>query len=317
MLRAYFLGDLRFCNDGREIADLATRKSGVLLAGLMLSAGKKFSREQIADMLWESHPPADPAKAVRHEIWAVRAALAKFGLPADELLDTEGTFVAFNPAGPCWLDVNEFEGAVATAMSPEADGNTAAPDLDQLEHAVGLYRGDLLPGLYYSDWFIYAREALRDRFLTALERLMAAHEQAENWDQAILFGKRLLAADPLLEYVHRSLMRCYDAKGARPRALKQFEACRRMLAEAFSEPVAPMAETAALYEKIRDDGLPPNDALTPLGPPPPRPQGNPVQRPAHGATTAGNTIAELDAVRSGLRAADHRIDRIIRILGEG
>ena len=303
MLRAYFLGELRFCNDDREISDLAGRKAGVLLAYLMLNAGRRFSREHLADAIWEEALPNDPPKAIRQELWAARAALNKSGLDADGLLITDGGDVGFRDGVLYWLDVSEFETAVKGFFGLPSP---TKKDFGPLGEATALYRGDLLPGLY-SDWCLYPREALRDRFLNALEYLMYVHEADRDWDAAIRFAKRLLEADSLLEYVHRGLMRCYYAKGNRALALKQFETCRKILAREFSEPVEPMADTVKLFEQIKREAF---DAAMPPLPEPPAIIADRAKEPPPRDEAAN--LSELSAAQDSLKAAHRRIDDVIR-----
>lgn len=303
MLRAYFLGELRFCNDEGEITDLAGRKAGALLAYLMLNAGRQFSREHLADTIWEEELPNDPSKALRQELWSTRAALTQSGLDADDLLNTDGSDVGFRDGVQYWLDVSEFETAVKDFFGLASPTKS---DFGRLAETVALYRGDLLPGLY-NEWCLYPREALRDRYLNTLEYLMYVHETDQDWDPAIQFGKRLLEADNLLEYVHRGLMRCYYANGNRAQALKQFETCRKILAHEFSEPVEPMADTVNLYEQIKRETF---DTATPPWPEPPAiiAERQPPPQDQAGA------LSELSAAQDGLKAAHRHIDEVIRTI---
>ena len=112
----------------------------------------------------------------------------------------------------------------------------------RLEAAIAFYAGDLLPGLY-DDWCLLPREILRDKYIIAVERLMAWHASRADWGAAIIHGKRLLDADPLLEHVHRDVMRYHYARGDRPAALQQFARCKRVLRKELT--IDPMAETVA------------------------------------------------------------------------
>jgi DNA-binding SARP family transcriptional activator len=47
---------------------------------------------------------------------------------------------------------------------------------EALERAVALYKGDLLPSCY-DDWILPHREALRQAYLGALERLVHLREE--------------------------------------------------------------------------------------------------------------------------------------------
>ncbi|MDD9878113.1 MAG: BTAD domain-containing putative transcriptional regulator [Magnetovibrio sp.] len=303
MLRAYLLGDMRFTFGGAEIADLGNRQCGVLLAFLMLHPDRRFTREQIADALWEDHSPADPLKAVRHEIWSLRKALDGCGAKADDYVEvTDGT-LGFHGTGGFWQDAAEVEARIADfgALAHPSD-----EDMRQLAEHLDLYQGDLL-ARHFHQWCLYPREALRDRRLCALERLLAHYEERRLWDGAIETARRILNADPLMESAHRSLMRAFYHKGSRAVALRQYETCRAQLRSAFDDPVEPMQETRDLYESIRRE----SSDLEALGT---------VRRPKLKSPLAGSgadAASELDTIRNHLRAADIELGKMIRDLSDG
>ena len=75
-----------------------------------------------------------------------------------------------------------------------------------------------------------------------------------------------LELDPFTEPTHRELIRLYAWSGDRAAALEQYRNCVRTLSQELG--VAPLDETAALYEQVNDGSLaPPQEALAPLAPP--------------------------------------------------
>jgi DNA-binding SARP family transcriptional activator len=70
-----------------------------------------------------------------------------------------------------------------------------------------------------------------------------------DYEEALGYGRRILAADPFRERVQCEVMWLYVLNGQRPQALRQFEAFRRQIAREMN--VAPMAETRALADYIR------------------------------------------------------------------
>jgi DNA-binding SARP family transcriptional activator len=160
--------------------------------------------------------------------------------------------VGFNCTSPHWLDVEEFEEQLAGVR--ELSGVRLTPsEAEALRQAIELYRGDVLEGVY-EEWCVYERERLKRLFRYALERLMIYHEVQGQFDIAITYAQRLLSCDPLLEHVHRALMRYYYARGDRPAALQQYSACTELLNGELQ--VEPMAQTVALYEAIRTEHEP-------------------------------------------------------------
>ena len=79
---------------------------------------------------------------------------------------------------------------------------------EELEKAVALYKGELLPSCY-DDWIIPPREGLRQAYLGTLERLVQMLEEQREYPAAIRYGQRLLQHDPLHESTYRHLMRLH------------------------------------------------------------------------------------------------------------
>jgi tetratricopeptide (TPR) repeat protein len=147
---------------------------------------------------------------------------------------------------PLWLDVEQFERAVAE---------------DRLEEAVEVYGGDLLEGRY-DEWLAGDRERLAGLYADALERLARRHEQRQRWPEAIRCAERLVARDPLREESHRLLMRLCQASGDRARAVRAYHVCASTLERELG--IDPAPETRAVYESLVAAALPDR---TP-GPPP-------------------------------------------------
>ncbi len=256
-LSAYFFGGFHLYIGERPLGNFATRKSKTLLAFLMLHSGQLFPREALAYAVWGEEFEADPRKAVRQELWTIRGALKEGGAEPDKFLTVQSDDVGFNGDAPCSLDVQRFEAALDAVKGGTANGLEPA-QAGRLRAAVKLYRGDLLEGMY-DDWCLYRREVLRDRHLAALEKLMLYHQDREEWDAAISYAKQSLAVDGLQENVHRNLMRFYYWKGNRAAALRQALRCKQLLRKELD--VEPMAQTMAVYEKIRQEEM----KLSPAG----------------------------------------------------
>jgi predicted ATPase len=102
-----------------------------------------------------------------------------------------------------------------------------------------------------------------------------------------------VAADPLHEPAHQVLMATYAHSGQRAAALRQYQACVRILEDELG--AQPSAETTALYEGIRAGELPAHLGLRGTAPPQ-------VPPPAGSATVRTLTSApdQVQAVRHNL-----------------
>ena len=140
------------------------------------------------------------------------------------------------PDAPLWLDVDQFERAVAGG---------------RLEEAVQLYAGELLEGRY-DEWLADKRERLAGLHADALERLARLQEHDRRWPEAIRCAERLVALDPLREESHRLLIELCQASGDRARAVRAYHACAATLERELG--IAPSPGTRAAYESL---ALPP------------------------------------------------------------
>lgn len=231
-----------------------TSRARALFAFLALHRRRPHARELLAGRLWGDEPQESARKALRMALWRVRSVVdADEGAESRSPLRTSAVAVEFNQDAEYWLDVEEFERLVhdgeATATAP-----AGAEAAERLRAAVDLYRGDLLEGTY-DDWCLYERERLRLLYHAALERLMRFEQERSAWGEAIALGQRLLALDPLLESVHRELMRCHVERGDRGAALRQFEECVRTLRRELD--VEPMPQTRELQDRILAGATPP------------------------------------------------------------
>src|SRR5262249_21977785 len=119
--------------------------------------------------------------------------------------------------------------------------------------ATGLYAGDLLdgftaPDVAFQDWLAGERAALRETACQIFERAVFQAANNGDWRKAIELAKRLVGLDPYRESSHRQLMELYAAAGDRAGAMRQYQACERLLRHELN--VAPAQETMDLLEKI-------------------------------------------------------------------
>ena len=276
-------------------------KGQAFLAYLALPAGQTHLRDKLAALLWSDVPAALARRRLRQVIFDLRRVL-----PKADLIRLDGDGVALDPA-LVEADVGTFEAAV-TEGTPEA-----------LERAARLYRGDLLAGLViqapaFEEWLAAERERLRERAVEALARLSAHQRAAGALDAAVDTTLRLLALDPLQEPVHRTLMRLYADQGRRGAALRQYQACAKVLEREMG--VEPDVETKLLYEDIfrraRPGGSAAPAARTPVSGREGTPSSSllPVEGPLVGRAH------EQARLHAALEAACGGEARVVAVLGE-
>ncbi|HVK01928.1 MAG TPA: BTAD domain-containing putative transcriptional regulator, partial [Armatimonadaceae bacterium] len=274
---------------GEGITRFRSHKSGALLAYLSLFPRRSHTREALADLLW---PEADTATGrinLRTVLSALRREMEPDSIPAGSVLVTVGhRDVGLAPAA-VETDVERFERAVRAAGRPPATPDEKAL---LLAEAVALYDGPLLPG-FYEDWAVAERNRLAALYGDALGQLSRLRERAGDPAGAEELSRRLLAADPLSEEAHVSLIRLRAAAGDRVGALRQYQELERLLEERLG--VEPGPEVRTLAEALRDRRS--------LGAPPPPTSLAPPRTPvttlpdANAFGTAGRAAAD-DAPRT-------------------
>lgn len=230
------------------------RKAAGLLQALALH--KRLLKDQALDLFWPDYAPSAASNNLYRTLYALRATLDEaFGAGA------AGHFFSFREgilvlADRVWVDVDSFR----TLAQSGAPGDLA--------QAVELYRGELLPDQRYDEWTVRPREELARLFRQASMGL-ASHRQAQaDFEAALNLLSPLLASDPTDEPVQRALIQLYALAGRRHEALRQYQACVKVLAEELGVP--PDAETETLHRQILDGTLQPlptaTRALSPLSP---------------------------------------------------
>ncbi len=270
-LEISLLGPPRVRRAGQPVS-FETRKATALLAHLAL-AERPRSRESLCGLLWPSHDPEHARGALRRTLSALRKSVG------EEWIDSASGSIALRAADGLEIDVQRFRSLTGEDASPE-----------QLAAAVELFRGELLEGFALRDspefdaWWVYEADGLRRELGSALGRLVALVGARGDYPRAIAHARRWLELDPLHEPAHRELIRLYALNGDRAAALAQYRDCVRTLSQELG--VAPLEETAVLFEQVSEGTLAAPAAAPPAAPPP-----EPTAR-----TTTSRTPAELPLV---------------------
>jgi len=233
-LRIKLLGGYTVLDDRTGEVALPTRKAQALLAYLALSAGQWHGRDRLAGLLWSDRQEVRARNSLRQALASIRHLGQGLGV---DLVETHGDRVQL-PSGVAETDVAAFR---------------KLSDNDPIA-ATGLYTGDLLdgftaPDVAFQDWLTGERAALREVACQIFERAVCQAANNGDWRKAIELARRLVGLDPYRESSHRQLMELHAAAGDRAGAIRQYQACERLLRNELD--VAPAQETMDLLEKIR------------------------------------------------------------------
>lgn len=208
---------------------LTGEKSRNLLAYLILHPRLPHRREMLADLLW----PDAPRDRIRRNLSDVLYRLQK--LIPTEWLVMESDTIAFRPNADVWVDVWEF------------DHLAAGSEPDKLQKAVDLYTRDLLLEIY-DEWILAERELRRSQYLSALENLSRHYETQGNLQQALLFARRLILAEPLQEPAHQAYLRLLGRLRRFGEATAHYEYLCQLIRSELDLDL--MAETRAIMQSL-------------------------------------------------------------------
>src|SRR5215468_6440377 len=160
------LGPLTVSDGARPVAVSAPRQR-VLLAALLLSAGRVVSVDTLAEVLWDAEPPAGARGAMHSAIQRLRSALGPAGAG---LIGTRppGYVLQLGDSG---FDVREFE-VLAAQGRAAAQAGAWVQAAGLLREALGLWRG----------------EALADVPSQLLRQLVAAHPLWEHFHAQLMLA---------------------------------------------------------------------------------------------------------------------------------
>ena len=243
-----FFGAFTARLDDKPLVNFRSAKVQGLLIYLALTRQQAHERDLLAILFWPDEPESVANHNLRQSLYRLRELLgeptaSKEPLPQAQgrpyLLITRAT-VQFNGASHTKLDVAAFLTHLET---------------HQLEQAVALYQGDLLPGftcdsLPFDEWLRQEREQLHRLALDALFDLTTQALARTDYQSAQRLARQQLTLAPWREEAHRQLIQTLFLMGERSAALAQVESCRAVLREELG--VAPSAETETLAARIRD-----------------------------------------------------------------
>jgi DNA-binding SARP family transcriptional activator len=242
-------GGLEVTTPDGQIPDRAwrKRKARLLFAMLVAKQGQDVPREQILDHLW---PDLDDERARNnfYVVWNTLKGALSPNLPKGEncpFVESVGGLCRVTP-GMVRSDLDDFVACLAEARDAEDDDPEAA--IAALQRLHEIYRGDLLPGDIYDDWFASLRERCRQQFGDAMLKLAQLQDQRDSEDGTLHALRRGLEHDPLREDLYRELLRCQIEAGMRSAAIETYMACRSRLSEELG--LDPSIETRSLYDQV-------------------------------------------------------------------
>ncbi|MFF7134152.1 BTAD domain-containing putative transcriptional regulator [Streptomyces sp. NPDC008196] len=224
---------------GAGVRVVGSRKQRILLAALLLEAGRVVSTKSLKEALWGSAPPASAKASLHNHVSRLR-----------RLLDDPERLQAVAPGyllrvTPGELDVQVFESHAARARGAHTAGNWTET-LQACAAALALWRGAPLSGVPSE----VAGYALVQRLEEARLLLLEWHYDAElalapvRPDALVPELAALAAEHPLRESYHRQLMLALHRTGRQAEALAVHRDLRTRLVEELGVEPGPAVREA-------------------------------------------------------------------------
>ena len=246
-LRICLLGVMRITHDEWPMETRISRTVKELLAYLTLFRQRIHAREVLAGLFWGDHSDEKARSCLSTALWRLRKVLEPGSVGRGTyLLTTPTGDIGFNGESEHWLDIEVFEHHGRKLLAKPYQ-SLQPGEVNQLENALGLYRGELLEG-FYDEWALRERERLRSLYLHSLAHLLQYYRYCTSYNKGLACGHKILDLDPLREEIHREMMRLYYRNGQRALALRQYDNCREILEKELGVP--PMEETQLLRVQI-------------------------------------------------------------------
>ncbi|MFK4084400.1 BTAD domain-containing putative transcriptional regulator [Kribbella sp. NPDC020789] len=240
------LGPMELEVDGEPVP-LGSRQVRRLLAALVLADNRPVADGDLAELLWPGSE--DALRALRVRVWRLRTALGAAG----ECLERTPSGYRLALSAEV-TDHHRFADLVASGLHRLAMRD-AAGAIDDLEAALGLWRGEPWPDLAGSALAVGVRSRLRELHEQAREEVEAGRlAVGEAW-VAVRSLTQLVADSPYRERRWELLAQAYLLAGQPERAAAELRRFRTLLADQLG--LDPGPALVALERRLAAPAKPP------------------------------------------------------------
>jgi DNA-binding SARP family transcriptional activator len=244
-MRFRILGPLRV-RDGAHWISIRAAQQRLVLAVLLIEAGKVISTDRLVDEIWGEQPPGTAAATVRGYVYALRRTLG--GGTHGPLL-TRGNGYELAVADDD-VDARVFERSVDSGIRAIAAGDRGGA-LTRLSEALALWHGHVLADVPPSATVAAEANRLEQRRLTAMEERLGALLDLGRHAETVDELTRVVAEHPLRERLQGQLVLALHRCGRRAEALATYRRAHRMITDELG--VAPGVELRRLHQAVLAD----------------------------------------------------------------
>jgi len=245
-LRILTLGQFTVWKGSRLIPDRAwqRRKAGDLFRYLLLQPGRSAGKDAILDALW---PEAnfESGAGQLHQATSTLRHILEPDLPdkfPSRYLAYEGEQILLTLPPRSVVDFEQFDQSLHATLNSSR--------LDDLQNALRLYTGDLLPADLYADWTAEMRTRLIELYEQGLLKLAQQHLVSQQYADGLDCCRQILRRDPWSEDATLIAMQIYIQLDAAPHALRKYRMLEQTLRDELN--IRPRADLRALAESIQN-----------------------------------------------------------------
>ncbi|TDV49703.1 AfsR/SARP family transcriptional regulator [Actinophytocola oryzae] len=244
-MRFRILGPLRV-HDGAHWTSVRAAQQRLVLAVLLIEAGKVISTDQLVNEIWGEQPPGTAAATVRGYVRALRRILGG-GTHGPLLTRGHGYELAVADED---VDARVFERLVDTGIRAIAGGDRGGA-LTRLSEALALCHGHVLADVPSTATVATEITRLEQRRLTAMEERLGALLDLGRHAEMVDELAQVVAEHPLRERLQGQLMLALYRCGRRAEALATYRSAHRMITDELG--VEPGMELRRLHLAMLSD----------------------------------------------------------------
>ncbi|WP_051808562.1 AfsR/SARP family transcriptional regulator [Actinoplanes subtropicus] len=216
------LGVLEARSAGRRM-DIGGMRPTIVLATLLLEAGRVVPLSRLAEAVYGEEPPATGRTQIQNAVSALRKLLGEHGLP--EAIETRppGYLLRIPPDR---LDLHRYESEVRAAREAQGPGEAA----EHYRAALALWRGPALAGID-SEVVRAAADRLAEHRMAALEECLDVELSLGRHRELVGELTAAVAEHPLRERLRGQLMLALYRSGRQADALEVFRRGRQVLVD--------------------------------------------------------------------------------------
>jgi ATP/maltotriose-dependent transcriptional regulator MalT/DNA-binding SARP family transcriptional activator len=251
-LKITLLGKFNLTIGNQKIPLSSWKSSKALMIFKYLAANRHqgfIPREVLIEMLWPEEDIQKTGSRFNMAMSALRKTLEPQLSPksASAYIERIKDQYRLYQGSRIRIDAEEFSNTILSIMSVNMQKNSSPKRLETLLLAQSSYQGAFLEEDRYEEWCLGKREWFTSEYLKILWEIVAFYQGENQIENAILFTRKILDAEPFDENAYKRLMTFYAASGHLSKIKTTYLNYKKM-AEQMDCPVR--SDITNLYRKL-------------------------------------------------------------------